>query len=77
VAPHEASSPLHLCCPVISNNKADACNSDHDDDDNDTLSPTVSLQRERRKKKSTLTALTQVQVFQVLMNNVQPLSLLT
>lgn len=51
VAPHEASSPLHLCCPVISDNKADACNSDHDDNDNDTLSPTVSLEGEEEEEE--------------------------
>jgi hypothetical protein len=49
----EATSPLHFfCCPVITDDEADAYKSDNDND-KDTLSPDDSLKGEEEEEVNT------------------------
>jgi hypothetical protein len=49
----EATSPLHFCCPVITDDEADAYESDSDDEDNGTLSPNDTLKGKKEEEVNT------------------------
>jgi hypothetical protein len=49
VGTEEATSHLHFCCPVITDDKADACKSDSGNKNDDTLSPDDSLKGEEEE----------------------------